>query len=136
MSFKSPHCRQMAYVVFALGRNRVDELVLVEEVLAACLVLLGVFHECSASKLRQLRLLAGAQQHLANLLRDRRHGESLCPGGRASIGLEAGRETDLRMEKDVGRGELVNRFRRRPASLNSGASTKIVASRGEMWAEP
>jgi hypothetical protein len=136
MSFKSPRCRQMAYVVFTLGRNRVDELVLVEEVLAARLVLLGVFHECSASKLRQLRLLGGAQQHLANLLRDRRHGESLCPGGRASISLVAGQETVLGMEKDVGRVEMVSRFRRRPASLNLGASTKIVASRGEMWAEP
>jgi hypothetical protein len=59
MSFRSTHCRQIAYVVFALGRNRVDELVLAQVVLARGLVLLSVFHERCASKLRQLGLLGG-----------------------------------------------------------------------------
>jgi hypothetical protein len=92
MSVRLTDCRQIAYVVFALGRYRVDELVLGQEILAAFLVLLGVFHECCASKLRQLGLLGGAKKHLAHLLRDRRHDESLCPGDRASIGLESGRK--------------------------------------------
>jgi hypothetical protein len=99
MSFRSTHCRQIAYVVFALGRNRVNKLVLVQEVLPAFLVLLGVFHEGCASKLRQLGLLGGPQQHLANLFRDRRHGESLRPGGRASIGLKSGQKVVQGMER-------------------------------------
>lgn len=75
MSFKSTHCRQNAYVVLTLGRNSVDELILIQEVIAALLVLLGVFHESCASKLRQLGLVRGPQQHLAHLLSDRRHSE-------------------------------------------------------------
>jgi hypothetical protein len=104
MSVILANCGQVAYVVFALGRYRVDELVLVQEVLAAFLVLLGVFHECCASKLRQLGLLSGAKQHLAHLLRDRRHGESLCPGGRASIGLESGQKVDWEMKRRIYEG--------------------------------
>jgi hypothetical protein len=86
MSFKSTHCRQDAYIVFGLGRNRFDELVLVQEVVAALLVLLGVLHERCASNLRQLGLVGRPQQHLAYLLANRRHGEELVgrPGFRAS----------------------------------------------------
>jgi hypothetical protein len=89
MSFKSTHCRQTAYIVFALGSDGVDELVLVEEVVTVCLVLLGVLHERCASKLRQLGLLGGPQQHLVDLLRNRRHDESVAGfrDEKASIGL-------------------------------------------------
>jgi hypothetical protein len=73
MSFMSTHCRQVAYVVFALRRDCINELFLIQEVFARRFVLLGVLHECRASKLRKLGLLGGPQQHLANLLRDARH---------------------------------------------------------------
>lgn len=82
MSFRSTDCRQVAYVVFALRRNGINELILVQEVIARRLVFLGVLHKSRASKLRELGLLGGPQQHLANLLRDARHDVRLlgCPG--------------------------------------------------------
>jgi hypothetical protein len=72
----------IAYVVFTFWGDRINELVLVQEIFAGGLVLLGVLHECCASKLRQLGLLGGPQQHLANLLRDGCHDGVLmdCPG--------------------------------------------------------
>lgn len=99
MSFKSTHCRQTAYIVFALGRNGINELVLVEEVVTGGLVLLGVLHERCASKLRQLGLLGGPQQHLVDLLRNRRHGESVTSfrDEKASIGLGVVQRRDIGM---------------------------------------
>jgi hypothetical protein len=100
----STHCRQGAYVVFALGRNGLDELVLVQEVVAAGLVLLGVLQEGCASQLRQLGLFRRAQQHLAYLLADRRHNERLGAGRdeRIAIGLETGHRGSPEMEGSKG----------------------------------
>jgi len=93
----------MAYVVFALRRNGINELILGQEIFASCLVLLGVLHECCASKLRQLGLLGSPQQHLANLLRHRCHDEELadCPNDSKSIGREATQMVVLGMGDDA-----------------------------------
>lgn len=90
MSFNSTHCRQNAYVVLTFWRNRLNELVLIQEVFIALLVLLSMLHESCAGKLRQLGLIGGPQQHLAYLLLDRRHDEKMvgCSGDRVSIGFK------------------------------------------------
>jgi hypothetical protein len=99
MSFMSTHCRQGAYVVLTLGRNGLDELVLVQKVVAGGLVLLGMLQEGCASQLRQLGLVSRPQQHLAYLLADRRHSEQLGAGRDegVSIGLGSRRRGSLGM---------------------------------------
>jgi hypothetical protein len=81
------------YIVLALRRHRIDELVLAEIVIAGALVLEGVLHEGGTRELGQLRLFGGAQQHLAHLVLDGRHGaqregSQLCGG---AIGPESRR---------------------------------------------
>jgi hypothetical protein len=73
MSFDLTQRGQDAYIVLALGRNRINELVFRQVVVAALLVLLRVLHERLAGDLRELGLVGGPQEHLAHLLCDRRH---------------------------------------------------------------
>ena len=63
-----------AYVVFACGRNSIDEGLLVKGEFAGCLVFVGVLHEGSARQGRQLRLVGSAQQRLAHFLLEGSHG--------------------------------------------------------------
>jgi hypothetical protein len=63
-----------AYVVFACRRNSIDEGLFVKGEFAGCLVFVGVPHERSARKGRQLRLVGSAQQRLTHFLLEGSHG--------------------------------------------------------------
>lgn len=130
MSFNSTHCRQDAYVVLAFGRNGVDELVFAQKVVAALLVLLRVFHESCAGELRQLGLVGGPQQHLAYLLRDRRHGEKM--GAAWVVGRQLasgpGREAEIGIGRTA-RGEVVSRPARRVGGARAVAASFGVKAR-------
>lgn len=130
MSFKSTHCRQTAYIVFALGRNGVNELVLGEIVVTGRFVLLGVLHEGCASKLRQLGFFGGPQQHLIDLLRNRRHDESV-PGSRdaeGSIGLLIARRRNIGMGRSHKgwRGVQIHKACGEGAWASFGTAAKIT----------
>lgn len=64
-----------AYVVFASGRNSINEGLFVKGEFAGRLVFVGVPHKRSARKGRQLRLVGSAQQRLTHFLLEGSHGE-------------------------------------------------------------
>jgi hypothetical protein len=107
---------RIAYVVFALGGNGIDEVLLVEVVGARLLVLLRVLQKGSARQLRELGLVGGAEQDLAHLLGNGGHGEMGTAARRAAgaIGIEgregAPREMQKWWEERAGRarGESAN----------------------------